>query len=419
MPTRPLTAEQFANVLEIVARYGGATKAAEAMGINRKTLDSQYQAARRWAALRGKVGGPPIPEIARPPEGFVIRKNSGEYDSAGNLRKQWVQSGQGSAEGYEIPKGHVVKGESTLLDSSGNVVAQWIKTKEGAGEGIVEGLKVAFAAYDGKASQIAAPVHTEDDFLTLYPLPDLHFGMLAWRPETGENYDIEAAVSVARDGISALVAQSRSSTDAVLLVLGDYFHANDEKAITPQSGNRLDVDGRWPKVFAAGAELLIGLIDILSVKHQRVTVRLLPGNHDPDASICLMVALALFYRSSVRVTIVQDPSIAWFHRFGSVLLGATHGHTMKPDRMAWLLATDRPKDWGETEHRHFFFGHIHHRTVEEIAGVEVESFSSPAGRDAYNASHGYRSKRSLTAITYHRENGEAGRHKVNIGRMAA
>jgi hypothetical protein len=57
-----------------------------------------------------------------------------------------------------------------------------------------------------------------------------------------------------------------------------------------------------------------------------------------------------------------------------VLLGATHGHTMKPDRMAMMLADDRAKDWGEADHRHFFFGHVHHESAREVAGVRVESF---------------------------------------------
>ena len=87
---------------------------------------------------------------------------------------------------------------------------------------------------------------------------------------------------------------------------------------------------------------------------------------------------------------------------------------MRPERMAMMLATDRAKDWGETEYRHFFFGHIHHETAKEVGPVRVESFSSPAAKDAYAAAGGYRSGRALNAVTFHAERGEICRHRVNI-----
>lgn len=87
---------------------------------------------------------------------------------------------------------------------------------------------------------------------------------------------------------------------------------------------------------------------------------------------------------------------------------------MKPDRMAMMLATDRPRDWGETDHRHFFFGHIHHETAKEVGPVRVESLTSPAAKDAYAAAGGYRSNRSVNAVTFHTEDGEVCRHRVNI-----
>jgi predicted phosphodiesterase len=368
----------------------------------------------RGDAVRGAIGGPPIPDSAKPPEGFVVRRNSSEYDEEGNLRRQWIESGQGTADGYEIPPGHVVKGESTLLDANGNVLVQWVKTKEGSRDLLVDALCAAFIGFDGAALAIPLPEYADDDLLTVYLLPDLHFGMYAWADEAGADYDVDIAIKIATDSISALVAQSRPSKRAILLGLGDMFHANDTKALTPGSGNRLDVDTRWAKVFSAGAKLTVSLVDLIARKHEQTDVAFIPGNHDPDASISLTVALALFYSKIKRISVWQDPGIAWYYRFGKVLLGATHGHTMKPERMAMMMAADRPEDWGKTSFRYLYFGHIHRETASEIGPVRVESFSSPAAKDAWNAASGYRSGRALSAITHHREQGEIGRHRVNI-----
>ena len=392
---------------------GSVTAAARAHDTPRATVQNIIVDARRRSA-QGEVGGPPIPAAAVPPEGFVVATNNGAYDADGKLLRQWVGTKRDAGEAFEIPVGHVVKGESALLDPDGRILAKWVKTREGSGDGLAAALRESFAAYDGAAPAVPGPRLADDDLLTVYPMPDLHLGMYSWGRETGENYSTDIAVDVATSGLRDLVAQSRPSRRAVILGLGDYFHANDEKAATPASGHRLDVDGRWAKVFAAGAKLATAMVDIVSRKHDEIEVVFLPGNHDPDAAICLTVALSLFYSATPRITVHQEPGIAWYYRFGSVLLGATHGHTMKPDRMAMMLATDRAEDWGQTKHRSFFFGHIHHETAREVGPVRVESFSSPAARDAFNAGGGYRAGRALSAITYHRQDGEIGRHRVNV-----
>lgn len=78
------------------------------------------------------------------------------------------------------------------------------------------------------------------------------------------------------------------------------------------------------------------------------------------------------------------------------------------------MATDRAKDWGETEFRYLHTGHIHHDTMKEYPGVKVESFRTLAAKDAYATWNGYRSGQDSKAIVYHRDFGEVERHTVNI-----
>jgi hypothetical protein len=196
--------------------------------------------------------------------------------------------------------------------------------------------------------------------------------------------------------------------------LGDYFHSNDRTAATPMSKHTLDVDSRWPKIYRAGCEIAATIIDMVAQKHQEVEAVFVPGNHDPDAAVTLCVALSMFYRSNPRITVSDGAGAHWYRRFGKVLMGASHGHTLKPVAMAMMLATDRAKDWGETEFRHFFFGHVHHESAKEVGPVRVESFNTPIARDGYAAAGGYRSGRSLSALTFHATRGEVGRHRCNI-----
>jgi hypothetical protein len=159
---------------------------------------------------------------------------------------------------------------------------------------------------------------------------------------------------------------------------------------------------------------MMDVIELALAKHETVLVRNLPGNHDPHASIALTVALACFYANSERVTVIDDPSDFFYHRFGTTLIGANHGHKMRPTDMAMHMASTQKQHWGETKHRYFYFGHIHHETAKEVAGVRIESFQSLAARDAYAASHGYVSGRSLVGITIDRHAGEIGRHRISL-----
>ena len=414
MPTPPLSQEKLREALDLVREHGAVTAAADAIGMNRKTFDSRYQLAKR-SVIGGVIAAPPIPEIARPPVGFAVVRNGGQYDAEGNLLRQYVTTKRDAGEVYEAPAGHVVKGESALIDADGRVMQRWVKTtKDAANDGLVEGLLARFSKYEAAAPLLPLPIDANTDLLTIYPLADLHFGLYSWGAESGDDYDVDIATDLVRKTISSLVAKSEPSSRAVILGLGDLFHQNDQKNATPKSHHQLDVDGRWGRVFEAGAQLMTDIIDLVSQRHEVVDIVMLPGNHDEDASVCLRVALSLFYKANPRVRVYNKPGLHWFYRFGKCLFGATHGHTMKPDRMAMILANDRPKDWGETVHRSFYFGHIHHETAKEVGNVRVESFSTPAAKDAYAAGGGYRSGRAMSAITFHAEDGEIGRHRVNI-----
>ena len=103
-----------------------------------------------------------------------------------------------------------------------------------------------------------------------------------------------------------------------------------------------------------------------------------------------------------------------YYRHGKVLLGVHHGDMVKPADLGGLMATDRPTDWGETEFRYWYTGHIHTNKKFELPGVEVESFRTLAGKDAWTHGSGYRSGRDMYAIALDREFGEVERHRVDI-----
>lgn len=317
-----------------------------------------------------------------------------------------------------LPLGQRVKGTSTLYrmgDGEPEEVLQWVKTTADQNtEQLVEAIRSAFEEYRGKAPLISAPKYTDQDLLSVYPIADQHNGLLAWGRESGEDYDLKIGADRLRECMSRLVAQAPMSKHGLILNLGDWQHNDDGRNVTPKSQHILDVDSRYFKILTTGVQLMMDCIDLALQRHETVTVRNIPGNHDPHASIALTVALSAFYAKNHRVIVDDDPGEWFFHRFGEVLIGANHGHRAKAADMAMTMAVRRREDWGATKYHYFYFGHIHHETVKEVGDVRVESFQTLAAKDAYSAGHGFNSGQSLTSITLHRRDGEIGRHKVNI-----
>lgn len=325
------------------------------------------------------------------------------------------------------PEGFRVKGQSTFYridpeTGEKRATGQWVKTdrdQEDRFQMLLDALQVVTEPLRGLASAIpqATAVH-DTDLLCVYPMGDPHLGMLAWPAETGNAFDLRIAEDNLFSAVDHLVGLAPNAAHAIVMNLGDFFHSDNKKGETTR-GTPVDVDGRWPKVLAAGIRVMRRLIDRALEKHAQVTVINEIGNHDDHTSIMLSIALAQFYEREPRVTIDTSPEPFHWFRFGKVLIGVHHGDKTRPADLMGVMACDRAQDWGETEHRYWYIGHVHHDTLKELPGVTVESFRTLAGRDAWHHGQGYRSGRDMKLDVIHREHGKINRHIVGIGQLIA
>ena len=315
--------------------------------------------------------------------------------------------------------GYNVKGTSTLYDSEGEIKATWVKTNvdQARQEEIVRETIAALAEAIKPIKPTASPKDSTDDLCVNYIIGDAHIGLYSWAPETGSDFDIKIACQDLTAAADRLVASTPASKEAMIVQLGDFYHIDDSRNITPRGGNQLDVDSRFPKVIRAGIDTLRHMIDRALRKHALVRVRNVAGNHDPHAAIALTEALRGYYINEPRVVIEDSPRAFWHFRFGSNLIGITHGHFGKPERYPGILAVDAQKDWGECEFRYVWHGHIHTRRAFEDMGVITESFRTLAARDAWHTEMGYRSGREMQAIVLHKDFGEIERHTAGLRRV--
>lgn len=257
----------------------------------------------------------------------------------------------------------------------------------------------------------------DDPHLLEISLPDLHVGKLSHAPEVGENYDLKLAHSIAIEATANLYAKaSVFPIEKILLPVGnDFYNVNNALGETA-GGTRQDEDGRWKKSFKAGLAVAVEQIEMLRGKTPGgIDVVIVQGNHDPERVYYLGCVLEALYHHTSDVRIDNTEPTRKYFRYGATLLGFTHGHAEKHDRLPLLMAGQRPKDWSETIHREWHLGHLHHRKeTRYIAGKEdgpvvVRILPSLTPPDAWHAQQGYvGSKRGAEAYLYSKRHGYTG-----------
>lgn len=363
---------------------------------------------------------PPI-EVA---DGLELRAQTTHVNPDGTLRSRYDKTGLARTEdpAFEpVPAGHHVTKTTTRIDADGRVGMQYVTAQHDAAArelAMFEAWQRHAALYEGLAEPAAPPAITDADLLTIYPLGDPHIGMLAWGPESGEHFDLKIACRELLECVRLMVESAPPSKHAIVTNLGDFFHAQDDTQRTPGHGHKLDVDGRHARVLDAGHILLRGIVDTALTRHEHVSVRNLPGNHDPRVAVELMYWLQAVYEREPRVTVERAEATHQYDRHGRVLIGWHHGDRTPMGELLALMAADMPEDWGATTERVWHTGHVHHLQRKEAPGGTVESHRTLAARDAYHAAR-YRAGRSLCAITYDAEHGEIGRSTVNLSRVRA
>jgi len=337
---------------------------------------------------------------------------------AARLRDRAATAGLSPAHGmtHPVPAPFSVAGVSTLYNADGQISAQWVKSRlreDEAAQAMREAIEDFVAEYRGTARPVKAPTRSMSSLLSVYPLGDPHIGMYAWAAEAGEDFDVQIARHDLLAAAARLVDVAPASERGLIVNLGDFFHA-DSLAQSTKSGNKLDVDTRWPRVLKLGCQLMVDLISLALKKHQTVEVINAIGNHDDHSSVMLSAFLEAWFHAEPRVLV--HPTASKFHylEFGKNLIGVTHGDTVKLPALGELMASDRPEAWGRAKHRYWYTGHIHHTTKQELRGVVVESFRTLAARDAWHSASGYRSGRDMYVIVLDEEHGEVERHRCDI-----
>jgi hypothetical protein len=373
MPTPPMSDALAVEALEALESHGGvAAHAAKSLGVQAGTFRSRIKLA--------KERGLHLSEGAR---------NSMNLSGLNGVETKGGWIGVFNDAGVKI----------------GN--NQWSapNSKEAAQKSIIENIANAF---DGiKSFAIPPPVCLDGHHMTVYPLYDMHIGMMAWGRETrGQDFDLKLMKSDLMQSITTVMARSPDSSEALIILGGDTIHVNDHFNETPASGHHQDADGRFEKIIDVAIEAISGAIELVAQKHATVRVLVLRGNHDETSHIVLKAALKQRYRNTDHIEFPVlpkwDKSEIYWQAFGDVLIVTHHGDKAKPEKLA-MIAADKCPFWSGAKYRVILTGHIHTLKVMDMPGVTHYSLRAFCPPDAYGANFG--GVRGIQAMTFDKAKG--------------
>ncbi len=260
------------------------------------------------------------------------------------------------------------------------------------------------------------PVHLNyNKVCTVINMYDAHISKLSLANETGVESDTNSNINKFIKCFDELLTTTAAfNPEIIVFPIGhDFFHENSILNTTKR-GIKLDVSGNHFDNFTKGLSLIRECIDKCSLV-SKVYVPLIPGNHDTDVTNYLATALEEIFKDNKDVEIDARRISRKYFRYGSNLIGFTHGDGIKQEQLPLIMAVEQSMDFAETSERLWLTGHVHHLQTKEFPGVTVRSLRSTSDTDAWHFNSGFiGSKKQGSIMIFGYEEGLKSEFNCNI-----
>lgn len=250
---------------------------------------------------------------------------------------------------------------------------------------------------------------------------DPHLGMHCFRPGADMEWSLEQCEQMCLTAVNDLMnaALMYGPFEYVLFPFGnDFLHADNIQNTTTAGTHQPEAEA-WHHVMVRGEELGIGLVERMK-EVAPVKVLVVPGNHARQSEFSLGRVLSAYYRNDKNVEVDASSSPYKFHHYGVNLLGFDHGHSIKPIRLASLMANECRDVWGETIYREWHCGDQHRKgsgspVLFEEQSVSVEYLPSITPPNEWHRVKSFNwQKRAAMGFVWDKESGPIARLQVNV-----
>lgn len=234
---------------------------------------------------------------------------------------------------------------------------------------------------------------------------DSHTGLLSWRCETGEDYDLNIAEQRFKECIADTIerCKNRKFKKIIFATLGDILHIDNDKNETT-AGTIQQADGRISKIFDRAVNMIMDCLDSLLKLKTPIEYIYVSGNHDRNTGYYLVKTLSMAYRDNKNITfdITQNPRKA--RLIGKNIIGFCHGDMPVKNLGRWLQQTFR-KEYGESLFAEVHCGHLHSESIKEDCGVLVKRLPSICENSYWAHQQGYMPNKGTMCFVWNEETG--------------
>lgn len=248
------------------------------------------------------------------------------------------------------------------------------------------------------------PYNDSDEYLEI-DLTDSHVGLLSYRQETDENYDVAIATGRVRSLFDDILERCKGKKfkKIVLATLGDILHV-DNSQNTTSHGTPQDTEGRITKWYGEALQMMMDCIDKLLKLGSPIEYIYLCGNHDTSTGAMLAMSLKAIYKNNPNIYFDVRPMPQKAVVYGKTLVGLCHGDMPQKNLSSWLMS-DYKKEFGRTKFAQIHCGHLHEYAVKAENGVQIYHLPSTCSASYWERKEGYRADRGMMAFVYNENTG--------------
>ena len=234
---------------------------------------------------------------------------------------------------------------------------------------------------------------------------DLHIGLLAWRRETGADFDLDIIEKRFRDCVADTISRckGRKFKKIYLVTLGDILHIDNDKNETT-AGTLQQADGRMAKIYDRAVDMMIDCIDTLLTLKTPIEYIYVCGNHDRNTGYYLVKSLQLAYKGNPNIMFDTDPNPLKARLIGVNLVGWNHGEPRKKNLNTVLQETFR-EEFGKSKFAELHCGHLHSESTQQNCGVLIKHLPSLCESSYWEHKEGYSTTRGTMCFVWNEETG--------------
>ncbi len=323
---------------------------------------------------------------------------------------------------------HYTEGKvtGTIRDDGGIRIGQMYAVKVWLSPRLIKPVEdaVALSIERGYGVQKQKPVeknYPAGDHLAVLGITDVHIGRWSF----DGTYTAQKAADDFEKTTDVMLGRLKTlgiSIEEILIPFGGDLINTDNNHGTTTAGTWQEMSSSQTAAIDFAIESYLGLID-KALEIARVKIEVIPGNHDEDTMYLLGKVIekwALNHRYASYIEVDNSISLRKYHEYGKNLIGLTHGHHVKHEKLPGLMSVEAREMWGRTTWWTWLTGHYHapretYYPVYDDLGVLLVTMSALCPGSEWEHKKGYvGGRRAAELRLFSRDHGPSGMFPIFV-----